>query len=141
MTDKEGDALQKMQVISWIVLAVMTCTSAFLVSWWFAWSLFVGGVLSIVSFWVSSKDVLRMIGLISSLSSLEDRKAQAQQGQKGYLLKFWIRIVLIGIVLLLLIKSKVVNIFGLILGLSTVVVAITFISLNMAGHYFFRGRR
>ncbi|TKB24894.1 ATP synthase subunit I [Desulfopila sp. IMCC35006] len=138
---KNGKDLQKMQVISWILLAVMTIASAILVSWWFAWSVFAGGVLSIVSFWVSSKDVLRMIGSISSLSSLDDRKAQAQQGQKGYLLKFWIRIVLIGIVLLFLIKGKVVNVFGLILGLSTVVVAITFISLNMAGHYFFRGRR
>jgi hypothetical protein len=84
---------------------------------------------------------MRLIYSVSSLSSPEDRKAQAQQGQKGYLLKFWMRIVIIGIVLLLLIKSKMVNIFGLILGLSTVVVAITFIALNVAGHYFFRGRR
>ena len=134
-------SLQKMQVISWILLAVMTLASAISVSLWFAWSVFAGGVLSIVSFWVSSKDVMRMIDSISSLSSPEDRKNQAQQGQKGYVLKFWIRIVLIGIVLLLLIKSKAVNIFGLILGLSTVVVAITFISLNVARHYFFRGRR
>ncbi len=138
---ENGMGLREMQVISLILLAVMTCASAILVSLWFAWSVFAGGVLSIVSFWVSSKDVLRMIGSISSLPSLEDRKAQAQQGQKGYLLKFWIRIVLIGIVLLFLIKSKVVNIFGLILGLSTVVIAITFISMNMARHYFFRGRR
>ncbi len=138
---ENGKDLQKMQVISWILLAVMTCASAILVSMWFAWSVFAGGVLSIISFWISSKDVMRMIGSISSLSSLEDRKAQAQQGPKGYLLKFWIRIVLIGVVLLFLIKGKVVNIFGLILGLSTVVVAITFIALNMAGHYFFRGRR
>ncbi len=134
-------SLQKMQVISWTLLAVMTLGSAVLVSLWFAWSVFAGGVLSICSFWVSSKDVMGMIGSISSLPSLEDRKAQAQQGQKGYLLKFWLRIVLIGVVLLLLIKSKTVNIFGLILGLSTVVIAITFISLNVARHYFFRGRR
>lgn len=140
MSESEA-ALQKMQVMSWIVLAVMVSAAAIFVSWWFAVSVLAGGVLSIVSFWVSSKDVLRMIGSIVAHSSLEDRKARAQQGQKGYLLKFWIRIVLIGIVLLFLIKSKVVNIFGLILGLSTVVVAITFISLNMARHYFFRGRR
>ena len=134
-------SLQKMQVISWVLLAVMTVGSAVLVSLWFAWSIFAGGIISICSFWVSSKDVLRMIDSISSLPSQEGRKAQAQQGQKGYLLKFWIRIILIGIVLLLLIKGKVVNIFGLILGLSTVVLAITFISLNVVGHYFFRGRR
>lgn len=134
-------SLQKMQVISWTLLAVMTVCSAILVSLWFAWSVFAGGLISICSFWVSNKDVMRMIESVTSLSSPEDRKAQAQQGQKGYLLKFWLRIILIGIVLLLLIKGKVVNIFGLILGLSTVVFAITFISLNVARHYFFRGRR
>ncbi|NOR22828.1 MAG: hypothetical protein GQ542_00280 [Desulforhopalus sp.] len=134
-------SLQKMQIISWTLLAVMTLGSAVLVSLWFAWSVFAGGIVSICSFWVSNKDVMRMIDSVSSLSSPEDRKAQAQKGQKGYLLKFWIRIVLIGIVLLLLIKSKMVNIFGLILGLSTVVFAIMFISLNVARHYFFRGRR
>ncbi len=134
-------SLQKMQVISWTLLAIMTLGSAVLVSLWFAWSVFAGGVLSICSFWVSNKDIMRMVGSISSLPSLEDRKAQAQQGQKGYLLKFWLRIVIIGVVLLLLIKSRAVNIFGLILGLSTVVIAITFISMNVARRYFFRGRR
>lgn len=134
-------SLQKMQVISCIVLAVMTLASAVLVSLWFAWSVLAGGLVSIASFWVSNKDVMRLIHSVTSIASPEDRKAQAQQGQKGYLLKFWLRIVLIGVVLLFLIKSKAVNIFGLILGLSTVVIAITFISLNVAGHYFFRGRR
>jgi uncharacterized membrane protein len=134
-------SLQKMQVISWILLAVITLGSVVFVSLSFAWSVFAGGLISICSFWVSSNDVMRLINSVSSLPSPEDRKAQAQQGQKGYVLKFWMRIVLIGIVLLLLIKSKVVNIFGLILGLSTVVFAITFISLNVARHYFFRGRR
>jgi hypothetical protein len=134
-------SLQKMQVISWALLAVMTLGSAVLVSLWFAWSVFAGGVISICSFWISSKDVMKLINSVTSLATPEDRKAQAQQGPKGYLLKFWMRIVLIGIVLLLLIKGKVVNIFGLILGLSTVVVAITFISLDVARHYFFRGRR
>jgi len=133
--------LQKMQVISWIILAIMILASAVLVSLGFAWSVFAGGVVANCSFWLSSKDIMRMVDSVSSLPSLEDRKEQAQQGQKGYLLKFWIRIVLIGIVLLVLIKSEVVNIFGLILGLSTVVIAVMFISLDVARHYFFRGRR
>jgi hypothetical protein len=134
-------SLQKMQVMSWTLLGLMTLGSAVFVSLWFAWSVFAGGVISICSFWVSNKNVMRLIHSVTSLSSPEDRKAKAQQGQKGYLLKFWMRIVLIGIVLLLLIKGRGVNIFGLILGLSTVVIAITFISLDVAGRYFFRGRR
>jgi hypothetical protein len=84
---------------------------------------------------------MRVIHSVTSLPALEDRQVQAKQGQKGYLVKFWGRLVIIGVVLLVIIKSQAVNIFGLILGLSTVVLAITFISLNVARHYFFRGRR
>jgi len=134
-------SLQKVQAASWTLLAAMSLGSVVLVSPWFAWSVFAGGLISIGSFWISNKDVMRLIDSISALSGPEERKAKAQQGQKGYLLKFWLRIVLIGVVLLLLIKGKAVNIFGLILGLSTVVFAVIFISLNMVRHYFFRGRR
>ena len=138
---EESLTLQKMQVISWIVLVFLTLGSAVMVSPAFGFAVFIGGVVSICSFWVSHNDVLKVIHSVTSLPSLDERKAQAQQGQRGYLLKFWIRIVIIGIVLLVIIKSQTVNIFGLILGLSTVVFSITFISLNVMRHYFFSGRR
>lgn len=138
---EESLTLQKMQVISWIVLTFLTLGSAVVVSPTFAVAVYIGGVVSIGSFWVSHNDVLKVIHSVTSLPSLDERKAQAQQGQRGYLLKFWIRIVIIGVVLLVLIKSQAVNIFGLILGLSTVVFSITFISLNVMRHYFFSGRR
>ena len=133
--------LQKMQVISWICLAVLTIGAVVIVSFEFAVAVMVGGLISIGSFWVSQTEVMRVILSVTSLSSLEDRQAQAKQGQKGYLIKFWGRLAIIGVVLLVIIKSQAVNIFGLILGLSTVVLAITFISLDVARHYFFRGRR
>ena len=133
--------LQKMRVISWICLAVLIAGSAVIVSFEFAVAVLVGGLISIGSFWVSQTEVMRVIHSVTSLPALEDRQAQAKQGQKGYLVKFWGRLVIIGVVLLVIIKSQAINIFGLILGLSTVVLAITFISLNVARHYFFRGRR
>lgn len=133
--------LQKMQVISWICLALLTAGSALFASLAFAWAVLVGGVISIGSFWLSHRDVMRMIESVTALPAIEARQAQARQGQKGYLLKFWVRLALIGVVLLVLIKSQAVNIFGLILGLSTVVLTITILSLNVARHYFFRGRR
>lgn len=133
--------LQEMQVISWICLVVLTVGAVVIVSFQFALAVLVGGLISIGSFWVAQTEVMRMINAVTSLPSLEDRQAQAKQGQKGYLLKFWGRLAIIGVVLLVIIKSQAVNIFGLILGLSTVVLAVTFMSLNVAWHYFFRGRR
>jgi hypothetical protein len=133
--------LQKMQGISWACLAVFCLGAGVFFSWFMAWSVFAGGVISIVSFWVSHHDVMLLVGRLTSIAEPGNRQARAKQENRGYLLKFWLRIVIIGVVLLLLIKSGKVNIFGLILGLSTVVFAITFTALNEARHYFFSGRR
>ena len=134
-------SLQKMQVMSWIYLVILTAGSWVLVSWSFAWAVFAGGVISIVSFIVSHKDVM---GFVESLTPAQDGasdKDKVKKNKLGFILKFWFRIILIGIVLLLLIKWAKVNIFGLILGLSTVVFTITLTGFNVARHYFFSGRR
>jgi hypothetical protein len=134
-------SLQKMQSACWIVLAGLTLGSFFLVSTSFAWSVLAGGVVSNLIFLISQKYIKGFVEYITSSPAPEDKKAKAKQGQKGYLLKFWLRIAIIGIVLFLLIRSGAVNIFGLILGLSTVVFAITFVCLNVLRHYYFSGRR
>jgi hypothetical protein len=138
-----GDVLflQKMQSVCWIILLLLTLGAFFLVSFSFAWSVLAGGIISNMSFLMSQKDIIGFVESVSSLPELEDRQARADQGRKGYILKFWLRIVLIGVVLLLLIKSGAVNIFGLILGLSTVVFAVTFISLDVLRHYYSSRRR
>lgn len=133
--------LQKIQVISWGSLAVFCFAAGVFFSWFTAWSVFAGGVISIVSFWISHHDVMLLVNRLTAIAEPENRQARAKQENRGYLLKFWLRIVIIGVVLLLLIKSGKVNIFGLILGLSTVVFAITFTALNVARHYFFSRRR
>ncbi len=134
-------SLEKMQVVGGCILAVMTLAAAAFTSLWIAWSVLVGGIISIFSFWIANKGILKLVESVTSLGSLDDRKAQSRQEQKGYLLRFWLRIIIIGVVLMVLIKSQMVNIFGLILGLSTVVLTVTFISVKVARHYFFRGRR
>jgi len=134
-------SLQKMQGVCWIVLVILTLGSFFFVSIPFAWSVLAGGIISNISFLISQKDIKGFIESVTSFPEIEGREAKAKEGQKGYLLKFWLRIAIIGVVLLLLIKSGVVNIFGLILGLSTVVFGITFASLDMIRRYYFSGRR
>ena len=133
-------SLEKMQVVGVCILAVMTLVTAIFASLWFAWSVLIGGIISICSFWIANKGVQKLVESVTSIGPLDDRKAQSQQEQKGYLLRFWLRIIIIGIVLMVLIKGQMVNIFGLILGLSTVVLTVAFISIRVAWDYFFRGR-
>lgn len=134
-------SLQKMQVAGWIYLLCLTLGSWIIISWSFAWAVLAGGVISILSFSVSHKDVA---GFFESIGAPQDEGADEEKVKKsktGFILKFWFRIGIIGIVLLILIKGGKANVFGLILGLSTVVFTVTFTALRVAGRYLFRGRR
>lgn len=143
MGSDELAQLDKVQVTSWVLLLVICLVSYVFTSWEFTWSVFAGGVISILSFQVAHKDVL---GFIDSLANtpddgIDEQKQKAlKQGKIGFIVRFWIRIAIIGVVLLLLIKSGRINIFGLILGLSTIVLTVTFTTLNVARHYFIRRR-
>ncbi len=134
-------SLQKMQVVSWIYLLVISAGSWIIVSWTFAWSVFAGGVISILSFMVSHRDVISFFESLAPLKDGEDNKEKVKKSKLGFIIKFWFRIAIIGVVLLLLIKSDNANVFGLILGLSTIVFTVTLTALSVVKSYFFSGRR
>lgn len=134
-------SLKKIQVLSWIYLLVLTVGSWIIHSWSFAWAVLAGGIISILSFLVSHKDVAGFLEAMTPSQEGESDKKEIKKRKLGLILKFWFRILIIGIVLLLLIRSHMVNVFGLILGLSTVVFTVTFTALGVARHYFFSGRR
>ena len=134
-------SLQKMQVAGWIYLVCLTLGSWIIISWSFAWAVFAGGVISILSFSVSHKDVTGFFESIGQSQEGEADKKKVKKSKTGFIIKFWFRIGIIGIALLILIKGGKANVFGLILGLSTVVFTVTFTALSVAGRYLFRGRR
>ncbi len=133
--------LPRMQTASLLLLFLLTLASALLVSLPFALSVLAGGVVAVVSFRLAGADVLRLLATISAQPDPEGRQAMARQGQRGYLVKFWLRLLVIALVLLVLIKGRLVDVFGLLVGLSTVALAITFVALSVVGRSIFRGRR
>ncbi len=141
--DEEIFSLQKMQVVSWVYLVVLTLGAWLLKSWSFAWPVLAGGVISIVSFISSHKDVMNFVeSLTPAIEEEKDKpaeeKTKTKQTKTGFIIRFWLRIIVIGILLLLLIKSAKANVFGLIIGLSTMVFTITFTAVSVARRYFFR---
>jgi hypothetical protein len=133
--------LPRMQAASWVLLLVLTGLSAIFMPLAFAWSVLVGGLLAIVSFRLAGADVVRLLATVSAQPTPEARQTLARQGQKGYLLKFWLRLLFMGVVLLVLIKGRLVDIFGLLVGLSTVALAVILVTLAEVGRCIFRGRR
>lgn len=128
-------SLQKMQVLSWVLLVILCAGSWVLMSWEFAWSVAAGGVLSITSFMMSRQDVASFMKSLDSSKESQGEKKALRKGNSRYIVKFWLRLAIIGLVLLLLIKSGKVNVFGLLVGLSTVVFTITLTAVGAAGRY------
>jgi len=129
-----------MLVMSWFYLLILALGSWLIGSWSFAWAVLAGGIISIVSFHVSQRDVTAFMD--SLVPGQEDAVAgdHLKKSKKGFIVKFWLRLFLIGLVLFFLIKSSDINVFGLILGLTTVVFTITASAVTIAWRYYFSRR-
>jgi len=133
-------SLKKMLVMSWVYLLILVLGSWMLSSWSFAWAVMAGGIISIISFHVSQRDVTAFMDSLAPGQEGAVEKDIVKKSKKGFILKFWLRLFLIGFVLFFLIKSSSVNVFGLILGLTTVVFTITLSALSLVWKYYFSRR-
>ena len=133
-------SLKKVQLISWVYLLVLTGGAWIISSWSVAWSVMAGGLISVMSFIMSQREVGAFVDALTVDQEHTDEEDIGKKSKKGFILKFWLRIFAIGIVLLILIKFIGVNVFGLILGLTTVVFAVTMTALGAVWEYYFSRR-
>lgn len=138
---KDIISLRKMQVVSWLYVAVLSIGSWVFFSRTVAWSILAGGVIAILSFWVSQRDLTGFLNSLVASPDLNEGEAKARFGKSGFLLRFWIRIAIIGVVVLLLLKNSSIDAVGFILGLSTIVFTVTFTAVEIVRRYYFSGRR
>ena len=131
-------SLKRMLALSWLYLAILVIGSWVMSSWSFAWGVLVGGVISIASFLVSYREVRRFFETHELQQGQSARKSKFTK--QGLILKFWLRLLLIGLVLFFFIRFSSINVFGLILGLTTVVFTITLSALGVVWGYYFSRR-
>jgi len=128
-------SLKKVQALSIGFLVVLTGGAWLIMSWPFAQSVLVGGVIAIASFFSGHRDIDSFLKTFEPPKEGQEKK---QSGKSVYIVKFWLRLALIAVILLFFIRSGKADVIGLLLGLSTVVFAIILTTLSVAGHYFFR---
>jgi len=116
------DPLQRrIEFSNWIILAVIFFPSLFLASYKFALGILLGGFISIVNFYWMEKSLRGAFG----------KKAGSVKG--SIMVKYFLRLALTGVVLYFLITNETVNVIGLVIGLSVVIIniiTITIISLT-----------
>ncbi len=115
MNHIEKDLIQKrIEIANWIFLAVLFIPSLFFAPLKFALGVLLGGFICIINFhWLGR-----------SLSGAFQSMGESGNIKTPVMMKFYIRLAITGIILFLLIAGGAVDIIGLIIGLSVVVINI-----------------
>ncbi|NPU84849.1 MAG: ATP synthase subunit I [Syntrophaceae bacterium] len=109
----EKDPLQaRLEITNWLVLAVCLVVSALLLSSSFTYGILLGGFISIINFHWLDRDLR---GIFSNLTG---------KAKSALLLKYYLRLAVTAVVLYILISQSLVDIIGLLVGLSVVVMNI-----------------
>ena len=99
--------------LNWLLLAGMAAAD-------FAKGLLVGGLLANISFVLLKRDISRVMA--GPLNSAKGR----------FLIKYYIRLTVLALILFFLVKYSSINLVGLMVGLSTVVISIGIMAVGAA---------
>ncbi|WP_457573442.1 ATP synthase subunit I [Desulfolithobacter sp.] len=120
--------LRYIQVFSWLVLIVFVAGGWYLFSWPFARSVLIGGVLANGSFFLLKKDIEQLIHRVAMAGG--DMRSVKRIEKIRFFLKFYARLILLGLLLFVLATKLSINMIGLVLGLSTIMLSVIIVVLS-----------
>ena len=125
----EDEALiKKVELFNWILLALLTSSGFVFFSRDFGFGVLVGGVLAIANFYLMKRSLFRALD--------PQRKGKTRF---FYLLKYFLRLAALGLIIAWLLIKGWVSPFGMLLGLSIIVIGIALAGIHEARKFFFKG--
>ena len=124
-----------MKTTSWIVLAVLTVSGWLWLGQEFAIGILVGGLLAVLNFHFMA--YILNSTLNRRWSSQEEWQTAGRQAVSFMTLKYVLRFTALAVIIFFLIKTGWVNIFGLVVGLSTVVLTLMVLGILESRKIFF----
>jgi hypothetical protein len=138
--DKQADGevviLRMVQQFNLVIIAVFTVGSWYIIDWNLAKSVLIGGVLASVSFFLLKRDAEQLIDQVAAGSQVQGVKGLAKS---SFILKFNGRLIVLGLLLYVLTTKININIIGLVIGLSTVMLSVIIVVLTR-GRMVFSGQ-
>ena len=128
MRIKDEALLKKIELFNWVLLALLTSSSFVFFSREFGFGVLVGGILAIANFYLMKRSLFRALD--------SQRKGKTRF---FYLLKYYLRFAALGIIIALLLIKGWVSPFGMLLGLSIIVLGIALVGIDEARKFFFKG--
>ena len=126
--DIEIHLIRRVVLISGLLMVVLAVGGWYISGWRFARSVLIGGVLVSGSFWLLKTDIQR---LMQRVGSVDGGNGAAFTFEKTrFFLKFYARLVVLGLLLFVLASQAAIDVIGLTLGLSTVMFSVVIIGLS-----------
>jgi uncharacterized membrane protein len=120
--------LKKIRMTNWLWMGVMTFAGWQAFSPFMAQSILAGGLIGIASFELLKRD---LVGILTGISR-QNKKAK----KIGFFIKYFARLVTLAVILVSLANLRLVNLMGLLVGLSAVVLSICIAAIGEAKKIF-----
>jgi len=119
----EKDLTQKrIEITNWIILAVLFISSLIFAPWKFALGILLGGFISIINFYWLGRNLQNVFKNLGDKGNI-----------KGpVMVKYYIRLAITAVAIYFLITGDTVNVVGLLVGLSVVVIGIIITVISTA---------
>lgn len=124
--EPEVPVVRYVMMFSGLLLIVLVAGGWYIYSWPFARSILIGGVLVNASFWLLKNDIH---GLMQRVGD-GHREATTGMERTRFLLKFYARLVVLGLLLFVMASKVTIDVIGLTLGLTTVMFSVVIIGLS-----------
>ncbi len=120
--------IQAVLRFSWGLLLVLVAASWYLLSWETARSVAIGGLVANGSFLVLGRDIRRFLENFLDVGGASDRAKRLEKVK--FFLKFYGRLLLMAAILFALFQSLTIDVLGLLIGLSTVMLSVIAVVLS-----------
>ena len=128
MPIKDEALIKKIELFNWVLLVLLTSSGFVFSSREFGFGVLVGGILAIANFHLMKHSLFR---------ALDPQKKG--KSRFFYLFKYYLRFAALGLIIALLLIKGWVSPFGMLLGLSIIVLGIALVGIHEVRKTFFKG--
>lgn len=127
-TQQTEFSLAKIQVVNWLLVIAMPLAAGLTFSWSIALAVLVGALIANISFILLKNDLTKVM------------KGPLQAVKLQFFIKYYLRFSALAVLLYFLVRHGQINVFGLLVGLSTVVVGIVVAAASQGRNIYLSGK-
>jgi hypothetical protein len=126
--DVEVHLVRRVLIFSGLLTVVLAVGGWYISGWCFSRSVLIGGMLVNASFWLLKTDIKQLMERVGNEE--ESQRTAFTLERTRFFLKFYARLVVLGLLLIVLASQAAIDVIGLTLGLTTVMFSVVIIGLS-----------